>query len=100
MAFTKVASVSDVPEGEGKIVKAGGKEIALFKLEGEFYALDNTCKHMGGPIGEGWLEDAVVTCPWHGWRYDIKTGVCQMFPNVKLDTFAVKVEGDDIFVDA
>ena len=100
MAFVKVASVNDVPDGEGKIVKANGKEIALFKLNGSFYAIDNTCKHMGGPLGEGWLEDSIVTCPWHGWRYDIKDGQCQMFPNVKVDAFQVKVEGNDVLVDA
>lgn len=99
MAFVKVALVADVNEGEGKVVKANGREIALFKHNGQFFALDNTCKHAGGPIGEGWLEDTIVTCPWHGWRYDITSGNCEMFPGVKLDAFAVKVEGDDVLVD-
>ncbi len=101
MAFVRVASINDVPEGEGKVVKSNGKEIALFKLEGNFYAIDNTCKHMGGPLGEGWLEDSIVTCPLHGWRYDIKTGICQMFQgsDIKVDTFPVKVEGNDVLVD-
>ncbi len=99
MPFVKVANVNDVPEGEGKVVKANGREIALFKLEGNFYAIDNTCKHMGGPLGEGWLENSIVTCPWHGWRYDIKTGACEMFPNIRVDKFEVKVEGDDVLVD-
>jgi NAD(P)H-dependent nitrite reductase small subunit len=99
MAFVRVASINDVPEGEGKVVKANGRELALFKLGGEFYAIDNTCKHMGGPLGEGWLEDSIVTCPLHGWRYDIKTGICQMFPNIKVDSFPVKVEGDDVLID-
>ncbi len=99
MAFVKVANVNDVPESEGKIVKANGREIALFKVQGQFYAIDNTCKHQGGPLGEGWLEDSIVNCPWHGWRYDIKTGQNQMFPNVKVDTFPVKVEGSDVLID-
>ena len=101
MAFVKVASVNDVPEGEGKVVTANGKEIALFKQGGNFYAIDNTCKHMGGALGEGWLEDAIVTCPLHGWRYDIKSGQCEMFPgsDIKVDTFPVKVEGNDVLVD-
>ena len=49
-------------------------QIALFKLEGKIYALDNACPHMGGPLGEGEIEDEVVTCPWHGWQFDIKNG--------------------------
>jgi len=99
MAFVKVASVNDVPEGEGKVVKVNGKEIALFKVQDKFYAIDNTCKHQGGPLGEGWLEDAVVNCPWHGWRYDIKTGKNEQFPDVNVNVFPVKVEGEDVLVE-
>jgi nitrite reductase (NADH) small subunit len=62
-------------EGSGTIlVLENGQEIALFCLEGQFYAIDNICPHEGGPLGNGELEGAVVTCPWHGWQFDIKTG--------------------------
>lgn len=98
MPFVKVASVNDIDEGTGKTVMANGQAVALFKVKGNFYAIHNTCVHRGGPLGEGFLEDNVVTCPWHGWRYDVTSGKCLTLPmNVK--SFAVKVEGDDVLVD-
>ena len=97
--FIKVASVSDVEEGAGKVVEAGGKAIALFKVQGNFYAIDNTCVHRGGPLGEGFLEEFIVTCPWHGWRYDITTGKCIMLPNAQVAKYNIKIEGNDVFVE-
>lgn len=99
MAFVKVAGVNDVDEGVGKVVMANGKDIALFKVGGKFYAIDNTCQHRGGPLGEGFLDGAVVTCPLHGWRYDVTNGKCLTLP-VQNKSYAVKVEGDDVLVDA
>ena len=97
--WQKVAKVTDVEEGAGKVVAAGGKEIALFKFEGAFYALENTCPHRGGPLGEGFLDGSEVTCPWHAWVFDVKTGACQTAPDVKQPSFKVKAEGEDVLVD-
>ena len=97
--FVKVATKSDVPEGSGKVVEAEGKEIALFNASGNFHALENTCPHQGGPLGEGYLEGSVVTCPWHGWEFDVSSGVCQGNPNTTQPKFNVKVDGDDILVE-
>jgi nitrite reductase (NADH) small subunit len=97
--FVKVAEVGDVPPGTGKCVEVGGKQIALFNVAGAFHAIDNTCLHRGGPLGEGELEGAIVTCPWHGWQYDVTTGKVTMNPSVGVDTYAVEVRGEDIFVD-
>ena len=97
--FVKAASVGDVPPGTGKCVEVNGKEIALFNLDGAFHAIDNTCLHRGGPLGEGEVDGTLVTCPWHGWQYDILTG-----KNIGDDTGAgvarydVKVEGDAVLV--
>ncbi|MBI4004035.1 MAG: nitrite reductase small subunit NirD [Candidatus Omnitrophica bacterium] len=96
--LTKVAKTSDIPTGTGKVVEVGGKTVAVFNCEGTFYAIDNTCKHRGGPLGEGSLSETTVTCPWHGWEYDVKTGECAMDRSVKVQKFDVKVEGDDILV--
>ncbi|HVH30242.1 MAG TPA: non-heme iron oxygenase ferredoxin subunit [bacterium] len=74
MAMVKVATIGDVPMGTGKVVQAGGKTLALFNLGGTFYALDNRCTHMGGPLGEGTVEANRVTCPWHGSIFNITTG--------------------------
>ena len=96
--FTKVASRSEIPEGTGKAVEVGGKTIALFHCDGEFYAIDNTCAHRGGPLAEGSVSGTSVTCPWHGWEYDVRSGECAMDASVTVQPFTVKVEGDDIFV--
>lgn len=97
--WQKVAKVTDVEEGAGKVVAAGGKEFALYKFEGTFYALDNTCPHRGGPLGEGFLDGSEVTCPWHAWVFDVKTGACQTTPDVTQPSFKVKLEGEDVLVD-
>jgi NAD(P)H-dependent nitrite reductase small subunit len=96
--FTKVAKTSEIPAGSGKVVEVGGKMVALFHDDGRFYAIDNTCRHQGGPLGEGSLSGATVTCPWHGWEYDVKTGACQADSSITVQTFSVKVEGDDVLV--
>ena len=98
MTFTKVATKSDIPKGAGKAVEVGGKTIAIFNCDGTFYAIDNTCKHRGGPLGEGMLGGTSVTCPWHGWEYDVTTGACAMDASIKVQKYDVKVEGDDILV--
>lgn len=97
--FTKVATKADVDKGCGKVVEVDGKQIALFNNEGSYFAVDNTCAHQGGPLGEGSLTDKIVTCPWHGWEFDITNGECQIDPSVKISKYAVKLEGDDILID-
>ena len=95
---TKVVKKSDIPAGTGKVVEVGGKTLAVFNADGAFYAIDNTCKHRGGPLGEGTLSGTAVTCPWHGWEYDVTTGACTMDPSVKVQRYDVKVDGDDLVV--
>lgn len=70
----EVAKVGEIAEGEGKLVEIDGKEIALFNSGGEYYAIDNECTHVGGPLSEGDLDGELVTCPWHGSDFNIKTG--------------------------
>ena len=96
--FVKVANLSDVDLGSGKTVEVGGKTIALFNVDGTIYALDNTCLHRGGPLGEGMLEGHVVTCPWHMWEYDVCTGEKLNEPAVKVCTYPVQIEGNEVKV--
>ena len=96
--FIKVASTSDLKPGENKVVEANGEQVALFNVDGEFFAISNTCLHRGGPLGEGFLEGDVVTCPWHGWKFNVKTGVSPVMPTAKVATYQVKVEGNDVLV--
>lgn len=97
--FVKVAKRSEVPSNTGRQVEAKGKEIALFNVEGKIYAIAHVCPHQGGPLAEGGTDGAVVTCPWHGWSFDVKTGECTFNPTVKQQTFKVKEEGEDVFVE-
>jgi nitrite reductase/ring-hydroxylating ferredoxin subunit len=96
--FVKVATLSELTAGTCKPVEAGGKVIALFNADGSIYALDNTCLHRGGPLGEGTLNGDVVTCPWHMWEYNVRTGEKVGSPAVKVVTYPVQVEGNDIKV--
>ena len=98
--FVKVARKSELPENDGTYVEVEGNRIALFNLNGEIYAIDNTCTHMGGPLSLGRLEDAEVECPWHGSRFGIKTGEVRMFPAKEdVASYQVRVSGDDVEVE-
>lgn len=91
--FVTVANTNDLKPGEGKAVEINGKEIALFNVNGRFYAIDNTCVHKGGPLGEGEVADGIVTCPWHGWQYDVTTGINPLNSQIKVKKYEVMVEG-------
>ena len=98
--LVKVAETKEVAPGTGKVVEAERRSLALFNVAGTFYAIDNTCAHMGGPLGEGELAGEVVTCPWHGARFNVKTGEVLAPPARKgVRSFPVKVQGDDVLVE-
>ncbi len=97
--FVTVARVGEVPEGGVKVVRLEDQPIALFLVDGTYYALDDVCTHDGGPLAEGPLEDHVIECPRHGARFDIRTGAVLALPaTAPVPAYAVKVEGDEIKV--
>ena len=96
--FVTVAKVADLKPGECRTVMADGRELALFNVGGKFYCLDNVCPHRGGPLAEGTLDGNVVTCPWHGWRFDVTTGVSPVVPTAKVEKFDCVVESNDVKV--
>ena len=98
--FVKVASVSDLPAGRSIVVQVNDRQIALFNVNGEFFALDNICAHRGGPLGEGFIDNNNLTiqCPWHGWTYSLANGVSLIDSMMKVEKFDVKIEGDEIQV--
>ncbi len=99
MGFVRAAAVGEIPEGTIREVNVAGKAIAVASVSGKFHAIDNTCVHRGGPLGDGSLEGKVVTCPWHAWQYDVTTGKVLQNPGVGVSCYAVEVRGDEVFVD-
>jgi nitrite reductase (NADH) small subunit len=97
--WIRVCSVHDCPPGAAREFVAGERVVALFHAAGRYYALDGICPHQGGPLGKGRLAGCLVTCPWHGWQFDVTTGQHQTNRNLIHPALPVKVEGDDILVD-
>ncbi len=96
----KVAETKDVPPGTAKAVEAEGRRIALFNIDGTYYAIDDTCTHRGGPLSEGAVEGTTVTCPWHGATYDVTTGNVLGPPASEgVAHYNVQVDGNDIKVE-
>ena len=101
MAMQKVAKASEIPVGGSKIVVFEDREVAVFKVkEKEIYAVSNACPHQGGPLGEGYLDGTTVTCPWHAWEFDVRTGACKTVPQNRIKAYKVKIDGDDVWLGA
>lgn len=95
----RIAGIEEVAPGTGKEFVVDGRIIALFNIDGRFHALDGICPHAGGPLAEGYLRKNVVTCPWHGWQFDVTTGQHCLNARLKHARFEVAVEGNDVFVE-
>ena len=95
----KIAVSSEIPPGEGRVVEAAGRTLAVFNVDGRFYAVDNICPHRGGPLGEGDLDGTIVQCPWHGWRWDVTTGANVNNPAVRVGCFPVTLRDGAVLVD-
>ena len=94
--WIRVAGTNEVKPGAGIVAEVGGKVLAVFNVDNTYHVIDNTCVHRGGPLGEGELEGEVVSCPWHGWQYSVKTGACVANPAAKVTVYETTVEGSDI----
>lgn len=94
--FVKVAFANEILPGTGRTVEVEGIWIAVFNVEGKFYAVDNSCPHAGGPLGEGKLCGTEVECPWHGWKFDVTSGERVGNPNFQVTCCEVRVQGDEI----
>jgi nitrite reductase (NADH) small subunit len=97
--WLKIAALDECPPGSAIELVAGERIIALFNVDGAFYALDGVCPHQGGPLGQGDLAGCIVTCPWHGWQFDVRNGQHQLSPRLRQPTIPVRVEGNAVFVD-
>lgn len=98
--ITTVATKSEIEAGEAKVFEVGTKTIAVFNLDGEFFAIDEYCPHAGGPLSEGYVSGDEVECPWHNAAFKIKTGECTSPPSpCGVTSYPVHIEGDDIKVE-
>ena len=96
--FQTVAKVGAIPEGGSLTVTLGDIVVAIFNDGGSYYAINDFCPHMGASLAEGHLEEGVVTCPWHAWRFCVRDGTWCDNPTIKTDAFEVRVVGEDIQV--
>jgi len=96
--FIKVLKTEDLPIGKSAIVLVGGQEIAVFNYKNEYYAVANKCPHKGGPLGEGRVQEGIVICPNHEWRFELKTGNSMQNPEMKCRVFPVRIKDEKIYV--
>jgi nitrite reductase (NADH) small subunit len=97
--FITIAKVGAIPEGEGQSFQVGDRLVAVFFKDGQYFAIDDLCPHMGASLGAGYLDDeGVVTCPWHAWRFCVRNGKWADNPRLSVDTFDVRIAGDEIQV--
>ena len=97
--FITVAKVGALPPGTGGTFHVGDRLVAVFNREGQYFAIDDLCPHMGASLGAGHMdEQGVVTCPWHAWRFAVQDGTWCDNPRIKIDAFEVRVVGDEIQV--
>ena len=97
--WIRIAAEQELAPGSCGEYVAGRRIVALFNVEGRFYALDGICPHQGGPLGKGALAGCVVTCPWHGFQFDVTTGQHQSSRSLVQPMFPVKVERGEVWVD-
>jgi nitrite reductase (NADH) small subunit/3-phenylpropionate/trans-cinnamate dioxygenase ferredoxin subunit len=96
--FVTVARVGEIPDGRGASYVVGEKVIGVFNDGGVYSAINDLCPHMGASLADGQLEDGVVACPWHGWRYRVSDGTWCDNKRIKTDSYEVRVVGDEIQV--
>jgi nitrite reductase (NADH) small subunit/3-phenylpropionate/trans-cinnamate dioxygenase ferredoxin subunit len=98
-AFHTVCRVGELADGEGKTVSVAGKLVAVFFAGGRYLAIDDVCPHMGASLSGGYVENGVVTCPWHAWRFRLADGAWADNPRLKIGCHPVRVEGDAVQVE-
>ena len=97
--FRDVCRVGELAEGVGKTVSVGDKLVALFCVNGEYRAIDDVCPHMGASLSDGCVENGIVTCPWHAWRFRLNDGAWADNPRLSIPCYRVRVEGDEVQVE-
>jgi nitrite reductase (NADH) small subunit len=99
MSFVRIASATELHNNEVLDATVGDHHYAVCEVDGELHCLDGECPCTGGPLSQGAIRHGLLVCPWHGWRFDYKNGVCAYDDSVVIAKFAVRVEGDDVLID-
>jgi nitrite reductase (NADH) small subunit len=90
---------ADFAIGTTRLVTVGRKDVAVFRTEDGFFAIDDCCPHAGAPLSGGHVENGIVTCPWHAWRFRLSDGAWADNPRIRTGCYTVVLDGDDLFVD-
>jgi nitrite reductase/ring-hydroxylating ferredoxin subunit len=98
MGFVRAGKTSEVPAGTIKDFQVEGTVVAVANVGGTYYAITNSCLHRGGPLGQGVMEGPIVTCPWHGWQFDVTNGKVAQNETVGVGCYPTEIRGEDIFV--
>ncbi|MBM3289947.1 MAG: Rieske 2Fe-2S domain-containing protein [Candidatus Hydrogenedentes bacterium] len=96
-ATMKIGVKSDIPAGEGRAYTCGNHRVAVFNVGGNFFAISDACPHAGGPLSDGWIDGTEVTCPWHGWTFDVRP--CDVDPGDGVCRYPVHIDGDALSVE-
>jgi len=96
--FIEVTTKDKIPNGQGRMFEVNNTSIAIFNLDGKFYAINNICPHRAANLSEGYISGSIVTCPMHAWEFDVKTGNSPAGEHIKVNSYKVKVEGDKILI--
>jgi nitrite reductase (NADH) small subunit/3-phenylpropionate/trans-cinnamate dioxygenase ferredoxin subunit len=97
--YRTIARIGELPEGETKVVKVHDRLIALFHHGGQYFALDDVCPHMGASLASGYVENGIVTCPWHAWRFRLSDGAWADSPRVKTGCYPVRIVENEIQIE-
>lgn len=96
--WVRVAAETDCPPGATIEVVVQGDVVALFNVDGMYYALDGVCPHQGGPLGQGELNGCILTCPWHGWQFNVRNGQHEVNPEARHRSYQTKLSNGEVFV--
>ncbi len=99
MTLHRVCRRDELKAGSGREFVVAGRVLAVFDLETGIKAVEGICPHAGGPLAQGMVRGEVVTCPWHGWQFNVATGAHQLNPRLCVPCFPVTVDGDDVYVE-
>jgi nitrite reductase (NADH) small subunit len=99
MPWIRIATTAEIPPCEAREFVVEGRIVAVFNVAGEYFALDGICPHQGGPLGKGLLQGCILTCPWHGWQFDVRTGRHQASPTLKQAGWPIRVDDEQLFVE-